>query len=375
MKRAGLIAAMWLAVLGLPALAQTFDADETAAILRFGPWPAEFEPDPTNRFDGDPAAVRVGQLLFEAPGLSNAGDLSCGACHRPDLSFTDGRPRAMAAGLLDRNTPSLLNVARQRWFGWGGANDTLWGASVRPILQPNEMAASVGSVRALLESDPALNAAYMAAFGAIRQPEVIVNVGKALAAYQATLISPKTPFDRFRDALAAGDPLGGGTYPAAAKRGLKLFLGRGNCALCHSGPMFTNGEFDDVAVPYFIGPGKVDPGRFAGLRAFRASAFTRVGPHSDAPDDPKGALTAKAKPQHKDWGAFRVPSLREAANTAPYMHDGSIQTLEGVVRHYSEINQERLHIDGVAILKPLGLTAGEIADVVAFLESLSTPRR
>lgn len=328
--------------------------------------------DPTNRFDGNATAIAAGRIFFDEPALSAAGDLACSGCHNPTLGFADGLKTAQAARPLDRNTPSLWNVAGQRWFGWGGANDTLWGASIRPIVQPDEMASTEVAVLRLVTLDGALGDAYRAAFGPVARETVLANVGKALAAYQSTLTSPPTPFDRFRDALAAGDAGGVAAYPVAAKRGLKLFIGRGNCAFCHSGPRFSNGEFDDVAVPYFTAPGKVDPGRFAGLKAFRAAAYTRVGAHSDAPDHPSGKLTAKARPQHKDWGAFRVPSLREAANTSPYMHNGSIGSLEDVIRHYSEIDQERLHVDGIAILKPLRLSEREINDLVAFLESLSS---
>lgn len=358
------------ALLATPAVAETFTNAERAAILRHGPWPPPIAPDMSNRLEGDAAAIELGQALFDAEGLSRAGTFACSSCHEDGLHFADGRKVALAAEPLTRNTPSLLNVRFNRWFGWGGANDTLWGASIRPLLADDEMATTAERVAAYIADDRRAADLYTSLFGEPEAETVLVNVGKALAAFQATLVSDRSAFDVFRDGLARGDASAVGAYPAAAKRGLKLFVGSGRCSLCHAGPLFTNGEFEDVAVPYFTGPGQVDPGRHAGLAAFRATLYTRAGPHSDGPDDPSARLTANVRRQHKDWGAFRVPSLRLAPLTAPYMHDGSLATLEDVVRHYSEIDLERLHQDGAAILRPLNLTDDEIADLVAFLKTL-----
>lgn len=375
MARLTFLAAMLAALVAAPAVATDFTADERAAILSHGPWPPPAPQDPSNRHLGDAAAVALGERLFSDRRLSETGDLACADCHRPDAAFADGRPVALAGAPLFRNTPSLLNVARQRWFGWGGANDTLWGASIRPIVNPDEMAAGPARVAAAVAADAASARLYEDAFGAAPEADeqTLVRVGKALAAYQATLATPPTAFDAFRDALAAGDAAGMARYPEAAKRGLKLFVGRGACAFCHSGPTFSNGEFDDVAVPYFIAPGKVDQGRYGGLKAFRRSPYTAAGPYSDAPDAADAQMTAAVRIQHRDWGAFRIPSLREAARTAPYMHDGSLATLADVVDHYSEIDEDRLHADGSRLLRPLHLSPGEAADLVAFLETLSSP--
>ena len=208
---------------------------------------------------------------------------------------------------------------------------------------------------------------------ALADIEVLVLVAKALAAYQETLVTPRTRFDRFRDALAARDSEAMAAYPEAAKRGLKLFAGRGKCSVCHFGPAFSNGEFGDVGRPFFTGGGKVDPGRFEGVQNVKASPYTRAGHFADRPDPyaPSQFLALN----HRNWGEWRVPSLRNVAHTAPYMHDGSLATLADVVRHYSEVDMERLHTDGEALIRPLRLSEAEIADLVAFLETLSgTPR-
>ena len=153
--------------------------------------------------------------------------------------------------------------------------------------------------------------------------------------------------------------------------GSRYFVGRGKCSFCHFGANFTNGEFHNIGLPHFADPGRVDQGRYGGIAALRKSPFTRTGPFSDEPGE-----TARRAPvnylalNHRNWGEFRVPSLRNVGNTAPYMHDGSKPTLEAVVRHYSELDLERLHTDGESILQPLKLSDQEIRDVVAFLETL-----
>jgi cytochrome c peroxidase len=201
---------------------------------------------------------------------------------------------------------------------------------------------------------------------------VLVNVGKALAAYQETIRTGRTPFDAFRDALERGDGDVMARYPIAAQRGLKIFVGKGRCGACHFGPNFTNGEFDDVGVPFFAEPGRVDPGRYAGIPTLRTSPFNLLGTFSDDPAKASATPTQHVEQQHRNWGEFRVPSLRNVAETGPYMHNGSLATLEDVVRHYSEVDVERLHgDDGARLIQPLRLSAQEAADLVAFLKTLS----
>jgi len=175
--------------------------------------------------------------------------------------------------------------------------------------------------------------------------------------------------------LERGDAVGQVAYPDTARRGLKLFIGKGRCSVCHLGPSFSNGEFADTGVPFFVAPGRVDPGRHGGIAALRRSPFTRLGSHSDAPQGADTTRTRHVEPQHRNFGEFAVPSLRNVARTAPYMHAGSHATLHDVVRHYSELDEDRLHADGERILRPLRLTPQESNDLVAFLGSLSdTPK-
>jgi cytochrome c peroxidase len=192
-----------------------------------------------------------------------------------------------------------------------------------------------------------------------------------MAAFQETIVSGRTPFDAFRDALAAGDTSAMARYPAAAQRGLQLFVGRGNCSICHFGPNFTNGEFHDIGIPFFAEPGRVDSGRFDGIRRLQASPYNLLGIYNDDKTGANAQATRHVVAQHRNWGEFKVPSLRNVAQTAPYMHAGTLATLADVVRHYSELDENRLHADGERLLKPLRLTVEESADLVAFLETLS----
>lgn len=349
-----------------------FSKEEIAKILQHGPWPPPPSRDPSNRVSGRPEAIALGEKLFFEPRLSGTGSVLCATCHAPWRQFQDGRARAFALQEVDRNTPSVLNVRFYRWYGWDGAHDSLWSQSLRPLLDPKEMNASpahvAGVVRTILPKE------YEAAFG--RPPvaadeEILVDVGKALAAFQETLVSGRAPFDEFRDALAKNDADAMKTYPVAAQRGLRIFVGKGNCSTCHFGPHFTNGEFADTGVPFFAAKGRVDPGRHGGIQKLRASQFNLLGRHNDDPARTTATGTRHIELQHRNFGEFRVPGLRNVALTAPYMHNGSLATLRDVVQHYSELNEERLHADGERVLKPLKLTRAEIDDLVAFLESLS----
>jgi cytochrome c peroxidase len=357
--------------------AAAFTEEERAAILAHGPWPQPMPPDPSNRVSGNPAAIALGRRLFFDTRLSTDGQRSCATCHDPAKAFADGRSRSLGTVRVDRNAIALANLRLNRWFGWDGAADSLWAQSIRPILDKKELALTPAELRERVGADAALAAAYARLFGSAaeeRDPElVLVNVAKALAAYQETIVTERTAFDDFRDALGRGDAAAMRRYPAAAQRGLRTFVGNGRCNVCHFGPNFTNGEFDDVGVRHFAEKGRVDTGRYGGIAALAASPFNLLGRYNDAPGKAPGLATRHVEPLHRNWGEFRVPSLRNVARTAPYMHDGSLATLADAVRHYAEVDEDRLHgIPGRRLVRPLRLGPREKADLVAFLETLSS---
>ena len=370
-----------------------FSAQEIRRIQAHGPWPQPVLRDPSNRVSGNADAIALGRALFFDVRLSGKGDMSCATCHQPQQGFTDGRDRAQGSGSakkrLDRNTPTLWNAALARWFGWDGGSDSLWGFSIRPILDPDELAATPQHVASLLRTDATLACQYRNAFGAPRtelrkrrasdikiagshDERVLVEVAKALAAYVETLNSGKSEFDQLHDALARGDMATAARYPAAARRGLSIFTGRGQCSVCHFGPNFSNGEFHDVGIPYLAAPGRVDAGRHGGIARVKQDQFNLLGGFSDDASGVAGSRTRHVTQNHTTYGQFKVPSLRNVELTAPYMHNGSLATLRDVVRHYSAIPEDRLHQDGEALLKPLQLTDSEADDLVAFLTTLTS---
>lgn len=357
----------------------TFTEDERRLILLHGPWPVVTKPDPSNRVSGKPAAIAFGKALFSSPILSVGRDRRCATCHIPTNGFTDGRPRSIGIARVDRNAPGLYNLRLNRWFGWGGKSDTLWAQSIHPILDAKELGANPTLIAKRIADDKRFAAAYRRSFG--RTPQsvpaetVLVDVAKALAAFQETIVSGRTPFDRFRDALEKMDRAGIAAYPAAAKRGLKLFVGTGKCNVCHFGPNFTNGEFHNIGLGYFVARGRVDKGRYGGIGILRASRYNLLGAYNDDKTRATAGFTKRVRQHPANWGAFRVPSLRNLVATAPYMHDGSKATLAEAVRHYSELDEDRLHQTGEKLLKALKLSKREIADLVAFLETLSETTR
>lgn len=352
-----------------------FSEAEVAQILSHGPWPPEQQRDPSNRVSGQAAAIDLGERLFFDTRLSRGNDRACATCHVPERSFTDGQKRALGIAQGDRNTINLINPRLQRWYGHDGAADSLWSQSLAPMLNPRELGSAPKQIASVVRRDADFACRYENAFGAkphLEDEAVMVNMAKALAAYQETLVSGRTAFDDFRDALARGDRAAAGRYAPAAQRGLKIFIGKGACITCHVGPNFTHGEFADVGAPFFIEPGRVDPGRHGGIRKLLASKFNLLSAYNDDPSRSTTTSTAHVSLEHRNFGEFKVPTLRNLRFSAPFMHDGSMATLQDVVRHYSDLKEERLHADGTNLLKPLNLTEGEQADLAAFLESLST---
>jgi cytochrome c peroxidase len=318
-------------VLLLASLARAGDAPgERAAILALGPWPPAPVRDSANPASGQPAGIALGELLFHSPRLSPTG-LRCASCHEPWRGFADGRVVAQGVAIGARNTPSLLDAARHRHYGWDGAHDSLWAQALRPLADPREMPTTEAQVATLMRGDAALSARYAAVFGGppgTDDARVEHDVGLALAAYVETLASPRAPFDDWRDRLAAsaGDGAPSAGFSAAALRGLRLFAGRAGCAACHSGPAFS----DDA------------------LHASRVHSQDADG-HPDAGHP--GTLP----------NAFRTPGLRGVAATAPYMHDGSAASLCDAVRPHA----------ADADASPSELGAAQRSDLVAFLRALS----
>ncbi len=340
-----------------------FSAKEVQHILALGPWPPATRPDPGNHVSGQAQAIELGRRLFRDPRMSPVGYIACVTCHQPDRSFTDRKARAHGLADLPRNTPALANLRQQRWFGWGGSSDSLWMASIRPMLDAREFDASPKTITRLFERDPELAACYRRVFRDSPrrdQQDTVVNVGKALAAFQETLVTGRTPFDDFRDALQRHDAISAASYPIAALRGLKIFVGQTNCVACHNGPNFSDGEFHAGAV-FATDAAPDDAGRLEGARSLKASRLNLLGPYNDDPRRVNALATRRLVPQERMRGQYRTPSLRNVAVTGPYLHNGQLDRLQDALQH--------------VLRPPIGahtpLSAQQVDDLAAFLATLT----
>jgi cytochrome c peroxidase len=341
---------------GLAQETPALTAAEQQQILTLGPWPPPMRVDPSNRVSGQALAIQLGRQLFRDPRMSPVGYIGCVTCHQPDRAFTDHKARAHGLADLPRNTPALFNLGQQRWFGWGGASDSLWMASIRPILDAREIGGNARLVAHLFEREPELATCYRRVFheSPTAAPQrTVVNVGKAIAAYVETLVSGRTPFDDFRDALQRGDSRAAASYPAAAQRGLKLFVGRANCIECHRGPNFSDGEFHPGA------PSAHDDGRFDDVLRLKSSPLNLAGPHNDDPRHRLAAATRRLVAHDSSQRAlFRTPSLRSVSSSGPYLHDGRADSLQDAVQH-------------AAPRRTGGLAEVDARDLAAFLVTLT----
>lgn len=353
---------------------------EIAQLRHFGPWPQLIPPDPGNELSGQLWAEQLGELLFNDPGLSANGKHSCLSCHQPNRGFTDGLPLAQGIQQHKRNTQGLLNIAAQRWFGWDGGTDSLWAASLRPLLSDIEMGADASTVANDYRNKDYILEAFSSAdtdfkSSNLDDEQFVVLLSKAIAAYTRTLTSGRTTFDQFRSALLENDEPGMQRYPVSAKRGLTLFFGDANCHVCHFGPDFSNGEFHDTGRPFFISVGEIDSGRYEGIKRVRNDIFNLLGKHNPLDDEQDKRKTRTVTLGQINFGQWRTPSLRNLTLTAPYMHDGSLETLRDVIDAYADIDPGRLHAQGESILKPLDLNNEARNDLVYFLQTLSEPAK
>ncbi len=276
------------------------------------------------------AKVVLGRMLFFDSLLSGDRSVACATCHDPGRAFTSGQP--VGVGVLGRkgtrNVPTLVNRTYGASFFWDGRMTTLEEQVLQPIQHPNEMNVTVGEVVVRLGRDQDYSDLFQAAFG--RE----VNEGdlaKALASYVRTILSGNAPIDRYlygdRDALTERQ-----------RQGLGLFRGKAGCTACHLGPILSDEQFHNTGVAWSDGEW-LDDGRFG--------------------------VTG----EETDRGRFKTPTLREIARTAPFMHDGSITTLEDVVEFYDGGGSSNPYLDHA--VRPLGLTIEEKRALLAFLNSLS----
>jgi len=322
--RSAVVVVMLLSATGLATRPVTATSADSGTALIIPPiWRTAFSrPAPVQ---GNSPIARLGEKLFADTRLSGDGTRSCATCHQPDRAFTDGVALAAArrSTTLARNTPTLLNVGWARAFNWDASATSLEVQAVRPITSRLELAGRFNEIVQSLETDPAMHHAFRQAFPQAVQPVSQTTLLAALAAYQRTLSAPLTAFDSW----VGGDA---SALSPSALRGFAIFVGKGGCVACHSGWRMSDDALHDIGLPLGDAPGNAaEPG----IRA------------------------------------FKTPTLRAIASTAPYMHDGSIASLAGVIRHYADGVVRRR---GLSHNMPtqLELAPVERGDLVAFLEAL-----
>ena len=336
------------------------------SLRELGPPPA----DPTNRVADDPRAAEFGRQLFFDARLSGNGEVSCATCHVPEKAFQDGMALARGTGVTNRRTMPIVGMAHSPFLFWDGRKDSLWAQALGPLESPVEHGGRreqyAETVAAVYRSE------YEAIFGPMpplvtrdQVTAVFVNVGKALAAYERTVEYQPTRFDDYVDTLHATGVAPQGVLSADEVAGLRLFIGKASCVNCHNGPLLTNNEFHNTGVPARAGL-PVDHGRLAGADAVRGDEFNCRSRWSDDPST-CAELQFLVSGDHALERAFKVPSLRNVAGRAPYMHAGQFGTLTDVIDHY---NRAPRAPSGHSELKPLRLSASERGQIESFLQAL-----
>lgn len=273
-----------------------------------------------------PEKIKLGRQLFFNKDLSGDHSMSCASCHDPASGFSDGKPRAVGfqGKELRRHTPTVLNAAYNSYQFWDGRALSLEQQAVAPITSTAEMnMPDETELVSRLNADPRYRQEFQAVFA---QGPSLKSVVKAIAAYERSLTTTNSRFDRY----AAGDK---DALTLREKNGLVLFIAKARCSRCHDGPNFTDNKFQNTGV------GDNDEGRFAVTQ------------------------------QESDRSAFKTPGLYNVALHAPYMHDGSLATLEAVIDYYDRGGNDKKGKS--PFLLKIGLTSEEKQDLLAFLKTLN----
>ena len=340
-------------------------------------------PDPSNRVADDPRAAEFGRRLFFDPQFSANGQIACANCHRPELYFTDGRAFSEGLAITGRGAPSLLGAAYSPWFYWDGRRDSQWSQALVPFEEPVEMGIDRRRVLQFIAADEGYLASYQQLFGPLPSADAgdqaishsFARVGKVLAAYQRTLLPQYSRFDYYVESLLEEqkDPI---EKPPALNgkeiTGLRLFISeKTQCTRCHNGPLLSNFGFHNIGlIELKRGVRKYDFGRSKGAEQALQDPFNCLGQYSDAEPSQCGELKFIRLRGKELAGAFKVPTLRNVAETAPYMHDGRFANLHEVVEHYRQAPKRRL---GHQELNPLLLTSEQVDQLVMFLKTLTGP--
>jgi cytochrome c peroxidase len=374
---------------------EVWTAEELAVLasLRLSELPAAPD-DPSNAWQASRAAAELGRQLFFDRRFSRNQAVACASCHDPARQFQDDKPVGEGVGVGARRSMPVVAAGFGPWLFWDGRKDSLWSQALGPLEDPLEHGGNRLRYARLMQSHYRQD--YVDVFGPLPDLEhlpedasprgtpseqvawqsldpvtrdavsrVFANMGKAIAAYERTLHHEPSPLDRYID--------GGGTLTPQQLRGLRLFIGKGQCVSCHNGPLLTDNGFHNTGVPPRDAM-RPDAGRALAIAKVREDEFNCLGNFSDAKPGQCQELRFLADDE-QTVGAFRTPSLRGVAARSPYMHAGQFKSLEEVVRHYVEapraiIGRSELRSEHREGRAPIRLSAREQQDLVAFLNAL-----
>ena len=315
-------------------------AQEAQHILALGPWPPAPRRDPGNRVSGNALAIELGRQLFRDPRMSPVGYIACVTCHQPDRAFTDIKARAHGLADLPRNTPALANLSLQRWFGWGGASDSLWMASIKPILDAREFNGNSALVTRCLRASPNWPRATGASSASRRNATRSARWSTSARRWRRTSKrwSPRARRStNFATRWRAATRTGWRRIRAPRCAGSRCSSDGAGCVSCHSGPNFSDGQFhpgvtpaDDMAAA--VARSLADDGRLGDARYLKASRFNLQGAYNDDASRRNAVATRHLAVNAGLAGQFRTPTLRNVAVTAPYFHDGQAERLTEALR-------------------------------------------
>jgi cytochrome c peroxidase len=364
--------------------------------------------DASNQFENLPEAVEFGRSLFFEKQLSGNDDVSCSSCHNPEKKFSDDQKLSEGMGLATRHTPSIIGAAYSPYQFWDGRADSLWSQALGPLENPMEHGIDrMQLVRTVKRLYPKEYERLFASSPDFTNPErfpihaspigndqaranwqkmtsqdqeavnrAFSNIGKTFAAFVRSIKPQVTPFDLYAEALSTGkNPEIRPTEDEIA--GLRLFIGKANCVVCHRSPLFSDQQFHNTGIPQ--NPNDLpDLGRYDGLKQVLQNEFNCRSVYSDSPTDQCLALAqaeldilesdATPSKDNKNVAAFKTPSLRNVMLTMPLMHNGQFRSLKQVLEHYNKAPSSQM---GTSELKPLRLNPQEIAQLQRFLESLT----
>ncbi len=353
--------------------------------------------DPTNLLANNAQAANIGYQLFYDKRLSQEGDVACATCHNPEKTFTDGKALSEGVGRTNRNAPTIVGASHNIWQFWDGRADSLWQQALGPLENPSEHGFSRVAVAKLVAKQ--YRSEFETVFGPMPDFEddyrfpanaspigdddaqsawnqmtesdrayvntVFVNVGKSIEAFERQIQPGRSRFDLYAQSLKQSS--NSDDLNATEIAGLRLFIGKAGCVTCHAGSQFSDGKFHNTGVPRNPDT-PLDQGRAESMANLFKGEFSCKSTFSDATDACPKDLQSFANSQL--IRAYKTPSLRTAAATAPYMHAGQFATLTQVIAHYRDAPKAPL---GTSEIKPLSLTNQEMLELEMFIKSLNAP--